>query len=239
MKNKKVVQKSRVILFIISSVASAGLKYVDAVDLDLGECYFFDNAAQQFRLYTAAGSSEVAVDIGSLHIAGGGWDYSFTGRMIITPSDLYYKNSSGQMAHAYFTNSAATMTIVASTLTDKQTAEQIVNPTTNPEGVVLLTAVMDDEDGFWLVSETGDYDNHFYGYTHYAITGGELKDGSLLRMLDFRAVWDFDDCLPTNISRFDQNLYSGMPSLELIPEIPEPATVLLLALGGLLYRRGK
>jgi hypothetical protein len=143
------------------------------------------------------------------------------------------------MAYAYFTNSAATMTIVASTLTDKQTAEQIVNPTTNPEGVVLLTAVMDDEDGFWLVSETGDYENHFYGYTHYAITGGELKDGSLLRMLDFRAVWDFDACSPTNISRFDQNLYSGMPSLELIPEIPEPATVLLLALGGLLYRRGK
>ncbi len=236
---RKVLQRGWVAVLIISSITSAGLKYVDAVDLDLGECYFFDNSAQQFRLYTAAGSSEVAVDIGSLHIAGGGWDYSFTGRMIITPSDLYYKNSSGQMAYAYFTNSAATMTIVASTLTDKQTAEQIVNPTTNPEGVVLLTAVMDDEDGFWLVSETGDYDNHFYGYTHYAITGGELKDGSLLRMLDFRAVWDFDDCLPTNISRFDQNLYSGMPSSELIAEIPEPATVLLLALGGLLYRRGK
>jgi hypothetical protein len=30
-----------------------------------------------------------------------------------------------------------------------------------------------------------------------------------------------------------------MPSLELIAEIPEPATVLLLAVGGLLYRRGK
>jgi hypothetical protein len=87
MKNKKVVQKSLVILFIISSAASAGLKYVDAVDLDLGECYFFDNSAQQFRLYTAAGSSEVTVDIGSLHIADGGWDYSFTGRIIITPSD--------------------------------------------------------------------------------------------------------------------------------------------------------
>jgi len=239
MKCKKAVQKTWIILFILSSAASAGLKYVDTVDLDLGECYFFDNAAQQFRLFTAAGSSEVTVDVGSLHVAGGGWDYSFTGKIIITPSDLYYKNSSGQRASAFFTNSDATMTIVASTLTDKQTAEQIVNPTTNPEGVVLLTAVMNDEDGFWLVSETGDYDNHFYGYTHYAITGGELKDGSLLRMLDFRAVWDFDACSPANISRFDRDLYSGMPSLEMIAEIPEPATVLLLAVGGLLYRRGK
>ncbi|HQG06721.1 MAG TPA: PEP-CTERM sorting domain-containing protein [Anaerohalosphaeraceae bacterium] len=234
MKCKKAVQKTWIILFIFSSAAFAGLKYVDVVDLDLGGCYFFDNAAQQFRLFTAAGGSEVTIDIGSLHIAGGGWDYSFAGKIIITPSDLYYKNSSGQRASAYFTNSDATLTIVASTLTDKQTAEEIVNPTTNPEGVVLLTAVMNDEEGVWLVSETGDYDNHFYGYTHYAITGGELKDGSLLRMLDFRAVWDFDACLPTNISRFDQDLYSGMPSLELIAEIPEPATMLMLGLSSML-----
>ena len=236
---RKVLERGWVAVLIISSITSAGLKYVDAVDLDLGECYFFDNAAQQFQLFTTAGSSEVTIDIGSLHIAGGGWDYSFAGKIIITPSDLYYKNSSGQRASAYFTNSDATLTIVASTLTDKQTAEEIVNPTTNPEGVVLLTAVMNDEEGVWLVSETGDYDNHFYGYTHYAITGGELKDGSLLRMLDFRAVWDFDACLPANISRFDRDLYSGMPSLEMIAEIPEPATILLLAVGGLLYRRGK
>ncbi|HQJ68674.1 MAG TPA: PEP-CTERM sorting domain-containing protein [Anaerohalosphaeraceae bacterium] len=234
MKCKKAVQKTWIILFIFSSAAFAGLKYVDVVDLDLGGCYFFDNAAQQFRLFTAAGGSEVTIDIGSLHIAGGGWDYSFTGKIIVTPSDLYYKNSSGQRAHAFFTNSDATLTIVASTLTDKQTAEEIVNPTTNPEGVVLLTAVMNDEDGFWMVSETGNYDNHFYGYTHYAITGGELKEGSLLRMLDFRAVWDFDACLPTNISRFDQDLYSGMPSLELIAEIPEPATMLMLGLSSML-----
>ncbi|HOT73725.1 MAG TPA: PEP-CTERM sorting domain-containing protein [Anaerohalosphaeraceae bacterium] len=234
MKCKKAVQKTWIILFIFSSAAFAGLKYVDVVDLDLGGCYFFDNAAQQFRLFTAAGGSEVTIDIGSLHIAGGGWDYSFAGKIIITPSDLYYKNSSGQRASAYFTNSDATLTIVASTLTDKQTAEEIVNPTTNPEGVVLLTAVMNDEDGFWMVSETGNYDNHFYGYTHYAITGGELKEGSLLRMLDFRAVWDFDACLPTNISRFDQDLYSGMPSLELIAEIPEPATMLMLGLSSML-----
>ena len=234
MKCKKAVQKTWIILFILSSAAFAGLKYVDVVDLDLGGCYFFDNAAQQFRLFTAAGGSEVTIDIGNLHIAGGGWDYSFTGKIIVTPSDLYAKNSSGQKAHAFFTNSDATLTIVASTLTDKQTAEEIVNPTTNPEGVVLLTAVMNDEEGVWLVSETGDYDNHFYGSTHYAITGGELKDGSLLRMLDFRAVWDFDACLPASISRFDQDLYSGMPSLELIAEIPEPATMLMLGLGSML-----
>mgnify|MGYP007112927838 CR=1 FL=1 len=142
---RKVLQRGWVAVLIISSITSAGLKYVDAVDLDLGECYFFDNAAQQFQLFTTAGSSEVTVDVGSLHIAGGGWDYSFAGKIIITPSDLYYKNSSGQRASAYFTNSDATLTIVASTLTDKQTAEEIVNPTTNPEGVVLLTAVMNDE----------------------------------------------------------------------------------------------
>jgi len=231
---RKVLQRGWVAVLIISSITSAGLKYVDAVDLDLGECYFFDNAAQQFRLFTAAGGSEVTIDIGSLHVSGGGWDYSFTVKIIITPSDLYIENSSGQKASAYFTNSGATLTVVASTLTNKQTAEQIVNPTTNPEGVVLLTAVMNDEDGFWLVSETGDYDNHFYGYTHYAITGGELKDGSLLRMLDFRAVWDFDACSPANISRFDRDLYSGMPSLEMIAEIPEPATMLMLGLGSML-----
>lgn len=224
-------------LLCISSIATAGLKYVDSVDLDVGECYFFDNAAQQFELSTITGGSEVTVDIGSLHIDGGGWDYSFVGKIIVTASDLYWKNSSGQVADAWFTNSSATMTVIATTLTDNLTSTEIFNPTTNPEGVVLLTALMNDADGYWEVKETGDYTNHFYGDTHYAITGGELTTGSLLRMSDFRAVWDFESCSPANISRFNQDIYSGTPSLELMPDVPEPATFLLLAAGGLLCRK--
>jgi len=226
------------LLFCITPIAFASLKYVDSVDLDLGECYFFDNAAQQFVLTTPTGSSEVPVDIGSLHIAGGGWDYSFVGKIMITPSNLFWKNSSGNVAEAWFTNSSATMTIIASTLVDNLTSEELFNPTTNPGGVVLLTALMNDSDGYWQVKESGSYTDHLFGDTHYAITGGELYNGSLLRMLDFRAIWDLDSCSPANISRFNQNLYSGTPSLELLPDaIPEPATLLLFAAGGLLFRK--
>ena len=246
MEMRKVVPKGLFIsLFFISSIVSAGLKYVDSVDLDVGECYFFDNETQTFALSNITGGSEVTIDIGSLHIAGGGWDYSFVGKIIVTASDLYWKNSSGQIADAWFTDSSATMTVIATTLTDNLTSTEIFNPTTNPGGVVLLTALMNDADGYWEVKETAvenpTYgDDHFIGNTHYAMTGGELQTGSLLRMLDFRAIWDFDSCSPSNISRFNQDIYSGTPSLEMIPDgIPEPATLLLVALGSLLCGRKK
>lgn len=227
-----------ILLACITFASPAALKYVDSVDLDVGECYFYNNAIQQFVLTTPSGSSEVPVDIGSLHIAGGGWDYSFVGKILVTGSDLVWKNSTGQVAEAWFANSSATLTVIATTLINNLTSEEIFNPTTNPGGVVLLTALMNDADGYWQVKETGSYTNHLFGDTHYAITGGELYDGSLFRMLDFRAIWDFGLCLPSNITGFNQDLYSGAPSLELIPDaVPEPATLVLIAAGGLLCRK--
>lgn len=243
MEMRKVVLNGLFIsLFLMSSLASAGLKYIDSVDLDVGECYFFDNAAQQFVLSTTTGESEVPIDIGSLHIAGGGWDYSFTGSLVVTASDLYWKNPSGQRAEAWFENGSsmgtATVTVIATTLTDKLSGTEIFNPTTNPGGVILLTALMNDADGYWQVKETGDYEDEFFGDTHYAIDSGELVSGSLLRMLDFRARWDLGVCSPFDISGFNQDIYSGQPSLQLIPDgIPEPASLLLLALGGCLCGR--
>lgn len=232
-----------VIGILISSGAMGGLKFVDAIDLDIGEFSFFNNTTKQFVLSTALGGSEVPIDVGNISILGGGWDYTFVGKIVVTASDLVMDLSSSGTAMAIFSNGSgsgtATMTIIATTLTDKTTGIDVFNPTTHPGGVVLLTATMDPEDDEWYVWETGRYTDAFIGDTHYAITGGELKNGSLLRMSDFRAVWALGDCGPTNITAFNKDLYSSLPSLEMIPDVPEPMTLLLLASGGLLAVRRK
>ncbi|MEJ5259610.1 MAG: hypothetical protein WHS88_05410 [Anaerohalosphaeraceae bacterium] len=247
MTNGRGVGKGWAVLYLFIAfvaAASGGLKYVDAIDLDLGEFYFYNHSTQQFVLFTSLGGSEVPIDVGNIHIAGGGWDYSFVGKIIVTASDLFWKNTSGAKAQAIFTNGSslgpATMTIIATELTDMTSGTVLFNSSSHPGGVVLLTAQMNDSDNMWLVSETGNYTDAFVGDTQYAITGGELKNGSLLRMLDFRAVWALGQCGPANISVFNQNLYSLLPSLELIPfGIPEPMSLGLLAVGALLTLKRK
>lgn len=247
MKNGRGCGKGLAALFVcvfFNAAASGGIKYVDAIDLDISEFYFYSHTTQQFVLSTSLGGSEVPIDAGNIHIAGGGWDYSFVGKIIVTASDLSWKNSSGVRAQAVFTNRSsagpATMTIIATEMTDLTSGTVLFNSSSHPGGVVLLTAEMNDGDNMWLISETGNYTDAFVGDTQYAITGGDLKNGSLLRMLDFRAVWALGQCGPANISMFNQNLYSLLPSLEIIPfGIPEPLSFVLLAGGGLLTLKRK
>lgn len=231
------------VFILLGSVALGGLKYVEAIDLDISEFYFYNNTTKQFVLSNSSGGSEVPIDVGNIAILGGGWDYTFVGKIVVTASDLTLDMSSNGTAMGIFSNGSsagtATMTIIATTLTDKTSGIDIISPTTHPGGVVLLTASMNSEDDEWYVWETGKYTDAFVGDTHYEITGGELKDGSWLRMSDFRAVWALGACGPANITAFNKNLYSSLPSLEIIPDVPEPATVLLLAAGGLAVLRRK
>ncbi len=228
-------------VFAFCAVSFGGLKYVDAIDLNIREFYFYNNTTRQFVLSTPLGDSEVPIDAGHISVLGGGYDYLFVGKIVVTASDLVLDISSGGTAAAIYANGSsvgtATMTIIATTLTDLTTGLDIFNPTTHPDGVVLLTALMNSEDDEWYVWETGRYTDAFVGDTHYQITGGELKEGSLLRMSDFRAVWALGACGPENISSFNRDLYSSLPSLEIIPDVPEPMTMLLVAAGGLLAMR--
>ncbi|HOQ05964.1 MAG TPA: PEP-CTERM sorting domain-containing protein [Anaerohalosphaeraceae bacterium] len=226
---------------LLAGVSSGGFKYVDAIDLDISEFSFYNNTAKQFVLSTLLGGSEVPIDVGNISVFGGGWDYTFVGRMVVTASDLAADLSSGGRAMAVFSNGSsagpATMTIIATTLTDKISGIDIISPTTHPGGVVLLTARMNSEDDEWYVWETGKYTDAFIGDTHYEITGGELKDGSLLRLSDFRATWALGQCGPANITGFNQNLNSYLPSLEIMPDVPEPATILLFGAGVFAFKR--
>lgn len=211
--------------------------YVDAISLDVGDCFYYDNANSRFVLKTPTGGSEIAVELGDIHVFGGGYDYDFTGTISVTPSNETGSGDLGGRPYATF-GTGATMTITLDQIREKATDTLL----DFDAGDILLVAEIvalpgaDVADNWYLIEAANDPDKFVSVDLAYRMTGGELVDGDVLKMLDFEATWSFPLTIPEN-SAFDADMRSKDPSLLISAVVPEPATLILLLAGGWFIRK--
>ena len=91
---------------------------------------------------------------------------------------------------------------------------------------------------WYLIEASNDPDKFVSFDLAYRVTGGELMDGDVLKMLDFEATWSFPLTTPEN-SEFAGDMRSENPSMLISAVVPEPATLMLMLAGGFLIRKKK
>jgi hypothetical protein len=221
-------------LLIVSSPGFAVLTF-DALLMDTEAVVWFDYNAtggSHFQQEDTSGNTTVQVTRGDLRVAGDlNYTYRFEGTIQVTPADY-----AGGSTNGFFTNNlggaVSVMTINADRVFEIATGTEIIS---TPVTLLIAEMLPDDPSPYydWIFAPDGG-DGGYAGTVHYDMTGGELHSGSTVRMYDFQATYKMQDTTPT--SGFSADKTSLHPQITLVAEIPEPATMVLLGLGGLLLR---
>ncbi len=227
--------------FLIVSQASHALLYVDIMSLDVGTAvYYHADTTPYFGLANSSGGPDVTVDIGNLHVFGGGYDYDFiNGSITVGPSNQTASGVNGTLPYAIF-ETGATLTVTANAIKEKSSGTIVLGDGVND--FVLLEAQIVAVPGSpvgdaWYLMEAADDPGKYVSFDlAYQITGGELFDGDEFRMFDFDADWSF---VQTGGNPFTEDLTCDTPRLYVSSEVPEPATLMLLLAGGFMIRKKK
>ena len=213
------------------AVGSVNATMVADIQLTLDSPEFYQGGSPGNFHLTSVG---ISPNNGLLRAEGAAtYEYGITGTITVTPSLLTQDNSSGGLAAGEFAG-GATLTINGE-LINRDTSAVLASGD-------LLVGLMDSPD--WTLEEWANQDVR--GNTYFSVTGGELLSGvdlggETLYIGDFQAVFSFITGLGTLLGSdpdvFGTASYSGWISNTLIVAVPEPCTLVLLALGGLLLRK--
>ena len=206
-----------VLAVLFSSHSLEGL-LVDHVSITSQNYGFFDPTGQGFYHIPTVPVITADVSVGS-------WDYSFSGTVSLTQCFLQNDNSSGGVASGDFAG-GATLSISGDLWAKSDPGTLLVD-----DGLI-LEALMQSED--WVLHEASYLG--IDGSTLFSPTGGHLTGGTLT-LGDFSADFSYQFVSPSP-DFFDQT-YSGLVSTIQITSIPEPATMILLAMGGLFVRTAR
>lgn len=221
-----------VYFLVVCTHASGTPISVQDITIGLLNANFYEGAEGETPGYFHLTNTTIA--IGNLQSVGAsGFDYGFNGTVSVTPVDLKENTGTDGWASGNFYG-GATMTITGDLWAVGDESNLLVDGGTILEAIMVPTVTET-----WVFSEVGGNPGDLDASVHFTPSDGglnsgiELPNGDELVIGGFRADFGFPDIQP-NPSSFGTEDYSKMIGSTLqMTAVPEPATLALLAIGGL------
>ena len=238
--------------FAFSAANVRATLFIDDVSITFAPpIKFYHIGTETFQPQTMGGDPALPVtdSNGSISLTGSGtFDYGFTGTVLLTPSELKNDNSSGGVADGTFyagtwdgsVVTKAIMTITGNLFSKADPGTFIL------ENKTLLIAEMTIHSPEmpsleWDIKE-GPLLNWVSGVAYLEPIGGELFDNAAalanpFKIGTYRAAYSFKGTSPS-VFDFDTSDFTGFnPGSLQMTAVPEPATLLLLLSGGMVFAR--
>jgi hypothetical protein len=217
-----------VLFLVICSHVSASVVWVENITATTAMVEVY-NTASGFNLDNLSTTTASAGVFGSV----GPYRYIFDNASVdLTPCALKDELSSSPVAKASFYG-GATLTITGD-IYDRDTETTFLTDITILQGQMVISS-----SETWILEEDPGTPKNFDGSVDFVPTNGglttgiTLPDGDVLKIGNFNCDFSFTSFLPSNPDNFSVPMIRGLPINLQITAVPEPCTILLIAVGGL------
>ena len=225
-----------VYFLVICTHASGAIISVQDVSMSFPVAYFYEGGSPGYFHLT-----NTSTVVGNLQSFGSPvYDYAFDASVTVTHSNLKENTGTGVWAEGSFYG-GATLTITGDLWAVDDESTLLVDNGTILEAVMVLDATET-----WVLSEIGGNPGDLDASVDFNPSGAsglnagiDLLNGDELVIGDFRADFGFPGVMPMDPSSFGMIDYFAISSTLQMTAVPEPATLVLLAIGGLSVVRRK